>query len=124
MSFKMPFLAAGTMSILIFVLVFGIIIFVLIQAVRQWNANNHSPELTVNATVITKRVDVRYHHHHDSDFHDHTSSASRYYVTFQIDSGDRIQFMIDRNEYGLLIEGDKGKLTFQGTRYLGFDREF
>ena len=26
-------------------------------------------------------------------------------------------------EYGLLIEGDKGNLSFQGTRYLGFERE-
>ena len=25
-------------------------------------------------------------------------------------------------EYGMLVEGDKGKLTFQGTRYLGFER--
>ena len=28
------------------------------------------------------------------------------------------------NEFGMLIEGDFGKLTFQGTRYLGFEREF
>ena len=27
-------------------------------------------------------------------------------------------------EYGLLAEGDKGKLHFQGTRYLGFDRNW
>ena len=26
-------------------------------------------------------------------------------------------------EYGLLAEGDRGKLTFQGTRYLGFERQ-
>ena len=26
------------------------------------------------------------------------------------------------NEYGLLAEGDTGKLSFQGTRYLGFER--
>jgi len=25
-------------------------------------------------------------------------------------------------EYGMLVEGDKGNLTFQGTRYLGFER--
>ena len=23
----------------------------------------------------------------------------------------------------LLVEGDKGRLTFQGTRYLGFERQ-
>ncbi|MBO5258463.1 MAG: DUF2500 family protein, partial [Clostridia bacterium] len=28
----------------------------------------------------------------------------------------------DRTRYGMLVEGDKGYLTFQGTRYLGFER--
>ena len=26
------------------------------------------------------------------------------------------------HEFGMLVEGDRGKLTFQGTRYLGFER--
>ena len=26
-------------------------------------------------------------------------------------------------EYGMIAEGDEGKLTFQGTRYLSFDRK-
>ena len=27
------------------------------------------------------------------------------------------------HEYGMLIEGDQGMLSFQGTRYLGFERQ-
>ena len=49
--------------------------------------------------------------------------TTMYYVTFQVDSGDRIELNLNGNEYGMLIEGDKGKLSFQGTRYLGFMRE-
>ena len=52
----------------------------------------------------------------------HTTSSTRYYATFQVESGDRMELYIPRNEYGLLAEGDRGKLTFQGTRYLGFER--
>lgn len=26
-------------------------------------------------------------------------------------------------EYGMLAEGDRGRLTFQGTRYVSFERE-
>ncbi|MDE8692479.1 DUF2500 domain-containing protein, partial [Faecalibacterium sp. DFI.5.82] len=26
------------------------------------------------------------------------------------------------SDYGLLVQGDIGKLSFQGTRYLGFER--
>ena len=46
-----------------------------------------------------------------------------YYVTFEVDSGDRIEFSMSGSEYGMLIEGDAGTLNFQGTRYLGFERK-
>ena len=45
-----------------------------------------------------------------------------YYVTFQVESGDRMEFEISDMEYGMLAEGDSGELTFQGTRYLNFQR--
>lgn len=44
------------------------------------------------------------------------------YATFQVESGDRMELRLAGNEYGLLVEGDKGKLSFQGTRFLGFER--
>ena len=46
-----------------------------------------------------------------------------YYVTFQVESGDRMEFEISDMEYGMLVEGDSGELIFQGTRYLNFRRE-
>ena len=46
-----------------------------------------------------------------------------YYVTFQVESGDRMELSVRGKEYGLLAEGDYGRLTFQGTRYLGFQRK-
>jgi hypothetical protein len=52
----------------------------------------------------------------------HSSSSTTYYVTFEVASGDRIEFVTIDTEYGLLVEHDMGKLTFQGTRYLGFVR--
>ena len=42
--------------------------------------------------------------------------------TFQVESGDRMEFHVGGAEYGMLAEGDAGKLTFQETRYLGFER--
>lgn len=53
----------------------------------------------------------------------YTTSSSTYYVTFQVESGDRMEFAVSGNEYGMLVEGDKGSLTFQGTRYLSFLRD-
>ena len=43
-------------------------------------------------------------------------------MTNENDSCDRVEMPVDGSEYGLLVEGDTGKLTFQGTRYLSFSR--
>jgi len=41
-----------------------------------------------------------------------------------VESGDRMELKVSRSEYGLLIVGDRGKVSFQGTRYLGFERVY
>ena len=113
----------GIMSVmtpLMFVLVFGIIIVTLIRGIGEWNKNNHSPKLTVPATVVSRRSNVSHHHHGGETHHVHTSTS--YYATFQVESGDRMEFALSGMEYGMLAEGDTGELTFQGTRYLSFQR--
>lgn len=111
----------GIMFTIVFVLVIGVFITVFVKGIGQWNRNNKSPRLTVSATLIAKRTDVCRHHHGGIDHHHHTSTS--YYVTFQVESGDRMEFQITGQEYGLLMEGDRGNLIFQGTRYLGFTRQ-
>ena len=79
--------------------------------------------LTVDATVVTKRTDVHHHHHHHAgNAHHMSTSSTTYYATFEVLSGDRLEFTVRDTEYGQLVEGDVGKLTFQGTRYLGIER--
>lgn len=107
-----------------FIFVFGTIIVRAVQGANQWKRNNDSPILKVEAIVVTKRSDVQYHHHNGgADNMNHmTSSTTTYYATFEVASGDRLEFKIRDTEYGLLAEHDAGMLTFQGTRYLGFER--
>ena len=107
---------------LMFFLVLGIFVFSIVRGIAQWNRNNHSPRLTVNAAVAAKRTSVTHHHHHHGDGGMHMSVDTTYYVTFQVESGDRMELHVSGREYGMLAEGDRGKLTFQGTRYLGFER--
>ncbi len=110
--------AYQTIFFLMFFMVFGIFIVTIIRSIGQWNRNNHSPKLTVDATVVAKRTnDAR---HHSANHMSYTSTT--YYVTFQVESGDRIELCMNGHEYGMLAEGDHGKLSFQGTRYLGFER--
>ena len=112
----------GIMFTLVFTLVIGTFIVIAVKGIGQWNKNNHSPRLTVPATIVAKRTNVFRHRHGGANGHHHHHTSTTYYVTFQVESGDRMELHMTGSEYGLLIEGDKGKLTFQGTRYLGFER--
>lgn len=112
---------------IVFVMVIGVFFVTIIRSITQWNKNNNSPRLTVDASVVAKRTHVSHHRHANAGdatgAHGyHTSTSTGYYVTFQVESGDRMEFAMSGNQFGLLIEGDQGKLTFQGTRYLGFER--
>lgn len=100
---------------IIFICIFGFIIFKLIsQAIK----NNNSPRLTVPAIVSGKRTRVS----GGGTSNTVSSSSTWYYATFEVESGDRMELLVGGLEYGLLAEGDKGKLTFQGTRYIQFER--
>jgi len=109
-----------------FAVVIGIIIVRLIKGGMEWSNNNNSPMLAVSAKVVTKRMAVRrqgnMHMHNSNMGMHHHSSSTIYFVTFEVESGDRIELKVPDKEYGMLVEGDFGELSFQGTRYKGFER--
>jgi len=121
--FGMGFDMFGIMFTIVFVLVIGTFIVTAVKGIGQWNKNNNSPRLTVPATVVSKRTNVSRHHHGGANGHHHHHTSTTYYVTFQVESGDRMELHVAGHEYGMLVEGDNGSLTFQGTRYLGFERQ-
>jgi hypothetical protein len=113
---------------IIFVIVIGGILFSVFKGIGQWHKNEQSPKLRVPAIVKSKRVDVSrrsnmQHHHQDNHHHHSSSTHTRYFVTFEFESGDRSEFHVSGKEYGLLSKDDIGTLNFQGTRYLGFERK-
>jgi hypothetical protein len=105
-----------------FILVFGLILFQVFKGIKQWSHNNKQPVLDVSAKLVTKRTQVSRNVNHHNDNHVHHHSSTYYYATFEVDSGDRMEFQVSGSEFGLLAEGDFGKLKFQGTRYLSFER--
>ena len=113
----------GLFNVLFTIMFLAVTAVILTSAIRglgQWHKNNNSPRLTVPATVVSKRTNVTHHNSGGDAAQYHTSTT--YYVTFQVESGDRMELRLAGNEYGLLVEGDRGKLSFQGTRFLGFER--
>ncbi len=118
------------MSPLMMVLI-GIFAVLLIGAIGRgvyvWIRNNNSPRETVNARVVTKRMKVS--GHGNTMMRGNTamngvgsSTYTRYFVTFELENGKRLELGMKDSEYGMLAEGDQGQLSYQGTRYLGFER--
>ena len=99
------------MFCVVFVLVVFIIGGTIVQNLKQRHKDDNSPRVSSEATVVAKRTHVRGDHAHTT-----------YFATFQFESGDRMELMIPYNQFGYLVEGDRGKLTFQGTRFLSFER--
>ena len=100
------------MFIAVFGLAIGTIVGTLAKNSKQNRKNDAAPRLSSEATVVTKRTHVRGDHAHTT-----------YFATFQFESGDRLELKIPRDRFGYLVEGDSGKLHFQGTRFLDFERQ-
>lgn len=107
------------MFALVFLFIIGSFISILVKSIRQKRKDDRSPRLTVEATVVAKRADVSHRHRGGNDM---SYSSTEYYVTFQVASGDRMELHVTGYDYGMLVEGDRGKLSFQGSRFLGFER--
>jgi hypothetical protein len=88
------------------------------KQVAEWADNNSRPVLSVPARVVTKRSAT------SGSVSSNTggSVSTSYYATFELEGGERKEFSLYGKDYGMLAEGDEGTLTYQGTRYHGFQR--
>lgn len=113
--------------LMVFAMVAAFIAANLVKDTKEWNKNNHSPRLTISCKIIEKRAEVCYTQRPvGGDGNDvsrmQIMPCTTHYVTFQADDGEQMEFCVDDREYSLLSEGDFGKLSFQGTRFLDFER--
>jgi hypothetical protein len=131
--FNNPAFSSGPPAIFVFVFVLiavvivGGIIFKVGKGVTEWADNNQQPVLTVPCKVVAKRTTLQVSSNFvgtgsNTTYNHGTSSSTSYFVTFEFSSGDRKEFNLSAHQYGLLAENDRGELTFQGTRFNGFQR--
>jgi hypothetical protein len=118
-----PFFPLTFIVLIIASLALVIIFYVITKAALQRRQDDNSPMLNVPAKVVTKRMNVINRSHNSFGGHLSTIHQTTYYATFEVESGDRIEFCISGAEYGILAEGDCGTLTFQGKRFLAFFRQ-
>ncbi len=110
----MPFLAAVAAGALI-VAAWGFV-------APRWRDRGR-PVLSVRARVVGKRPDVSSRPHYQENGPVQMQTDTAYYVTFQMENGDRLEFRVDGTRYGMLAEADEGTLTFRGSTFLHFERE-
>lgn len=112
---------------IVFLIVIGGFLYVIIKSLSQFISNQKSPMMVVDAKIVSKRTEIRssggsmstqgsMHHHRRG----HT--YTRYFATFQLEDSSRIELQISAKDFGLIAEGDIGRLFHQGTRFHGFDR--
>ncbi len=108
---------------LFFLTILAFVIFGFVRAIKNYISNATSPILDVAAKVVGKRTQVTRHAHHGQHGHMHHSTRTQYFVTFELDDGERIELVSNGKQYGQLVEGDIGMLTYQGEWFKNFDRE-
>lgn len=106
--------------VVVFALVIGTILVFALRALMTWSNNNRQPVVAAHATVVAKRSQLR----GGSGRAGEVSSMTSYFVTFQFESGDRLELPVPVSEFGYMVEGDRGTLSFQGTRYHAFTRDW
>ena len=104
----------GIGTIMVFAFIFILCILAFSRVISNSGRDGNFARLTVPAVVLEKRT--RYSRNRN------TMRNAVYYVTFEVDSGDRMVLNLSERDFGLLIEGDKGMLTFQGSKFCGFER--
>jgi hypothetical protein len=115
MSFGGPPPLFSVLFTIVPILIIGAIVFTLGRGIYTWMSNNASDRVTASGRIVSKRTLV-------SGGGGDTSAHTSYYVTFELENGMRQEFHVRAAEFGLMVEGDHGQLSYQGTRFLDFVR--
>ncbi len=100
---------------LFFVFVIGMIAYGMISSYNTHLENQNSPVQNTPVKVVGKRSEV-------SGGGGNFSTTTSYYLTFEFESGDRIELGVKGKDFGMIAEGDIGVLNFQGTQFNSFTR--
>ncbi|MGN0569291.1 MAG: DUF2500 domain-containing protein [Candidatus Fimenecus sp.] len=122
MEVRKLFESSANFYMISFIVMFCIIIGLsLIIVIRQWWKNRHSPLIVTQATVIDKRIEEHYiRSKRSAGIGYRTRKLLIYYITFNLEGGENIELRTNEIEYSELQNDDYGKLTFKGSKYLGF----
>ncbi|WP_442600644.1 DUF2500 domain-containing protein [Paenibacillus sp. KN14-4R] len=101
--------------IIIFLAVVSTFAYMIFKSIKTYLSNNAAELLTRPCKVVDKRTKV-------SGGSGESSASTDYFITFEFEDGSRVELPIRTNQYGMIVVGDHGELTYQGTRFKSFNR--
>jgi len=81
----------------------------------RWTRDRLKPRRSVPARVTARRAETQKHESRHGEF-----TTVHFYATFETEDGVSREFSVSGEEYSGLAVGNRGTLTYQGGRYLGF----
>ncbi len=117
----------------VFILIFAGVVATISKNISRLKANMKSPAPTMSAVVISKRIGTEEdgasmegarpdETAHGSVESAHDLGLAYFYATFQTENGERMEFRVRCDEYDMLTEGSRGRLTFRGSEYRSFKK--
>lgn len=99
----------------IFLFVIGMFLFIIVRGLKTWFSNNQAEVITTVCRIVDKRTKVW-------GGTGDTRTNTSYFITFEFEDGSRKEFRVRSKQFGLLVAGDMGDLTYQGSRFISFNR--
>lgn len=96
---------------LVVLLTLGIIGYVIARGLAVWISNNRAELRNVRCKVVDKRT-----------AYEGATGYSYHYITFEFDDRTRKELLIKPDQFGLIVVGDTGELTYRGERFIAFKR--
>ena len=110
------------------VLIIAIFTAIFFRCIFEWTINKCSAMESVDAFVVAKQqgmIQQQIPNAGDATGgHGFTLQEQPWYkITFRMTDSTEKEFNVDNQSFRVLKEGEKGILTYQGTRYLGFKKD-
>ena len=117
------FLLGVILFAVLFLIVSGGIAAIIVTGIVRKKRNDRAAQTTVDASVLEKNTTVQRHPvaGDTTGAHGYTRFTSRHVTFLTADDAQRT-FEVDETVYDALTEGDRGRLTYQGSRFVGFVR--
>lgn len=104
---------ADVFSVVVFIAFLALFLYVLIKGYIEWTKKN-----VVRVTKITAFAESKRTTEYESD---KKRTKTAYFITFLPDEGEPFELRVSPKEFEEIKKGDKGLLTYQGTRFLCFE---